>query len=166
MLEKVKYNNNKFGYFTADESPKENSQTDFLSFVTQQGLDFLSNKNSTGFILLVSSPLMEHAGNTNKKDLLLKEFIEFNKAINQAIHWAEKDNNTLVIVTSDHETGGLSINDGFSLDSVSTLFVNTDNTGTMIPLFAYGPGSELFGGIYENTQIYFKMRQALGWETK
>jgi alkaline phosphatase len=31
----------------------------------------------------------------------------------------------------------------------------------MIPVFAYGPGSELFNGIYENTAIYKKMRKAL-----
>ena len=77
--------------------------------------------------------------------------IEFDKAIGRALAFAEKDGETLVIVTADHETGGYAINPGSSMDSIVPGFTSTYHTAALIPVFAYGPGSELFGGIYENT---------------
>jgi alkaline phosphatase len=44
---------------------------------------------------------------------------------------------------------------------VESAFTTTHHTGVMIPVYAYGPGAEAFGGIYQNTDIYKKMMGAL-----
>ena len=79
------------------------------------------------------------------------------------LDFAEKDGETLVIVTADHETGGLSL----LLTSENDLILNFAtklHTPAAVPVFAYGPGAELFSGFYDNTEIHTKMRQAMGLE--
>ena len=90
--------------------------------------------------------------------------LDFDKAIGLALDFAKADGRTLVIVTADHETGGFSINPGSVMGSIKGAFTTDQHTGTLIPVFAYGPGGELFGGVYENTAIYHKMRRALGFD--
>ena len=97
-------------------------------------------------------------------DYIVSEFIEFDKVIKEMVEWAENDKNTLVIVTADHETGGYSINTGSTKDTLVTAFTSDYHTGTMIPVFAHGPGAHRFSGIYENTAIYNKMRKAYNWK--
>ena len=43
-------------------------------------------------------------------------------------------------------------------------FTTGGHTGIMVPVFAYGPKAELFSGIMENTDIYFKFKEVLGWK--
>jgi len=88
--------------------------------------------------------------------------LDFDKSIGAVLDWAEKDGETLVIVTADHETGGFAVNIGSTQDSLVTEFTTDYHTAEMIPVFAYGPGAEMFSGIYENTEIYRKMKKALG----
>ena len=89
--------------------------------------------------------------------------------------YAEKDGNTLVVVTSDHETGGFTLSaqkkkrkDGSEYSDyskVGTSFSTGGHSATLIPVFAYGPGSELFRGVYENNEIFHKILEATGWNT-
>ena len=67
----------------------------------------------------------------------------------------KKNSETLVIVTADHETGGFAVLDG-SVEKKTvdkTGFVHGGHTASMVPLFAYGPGSAAFSGIHDNTDI-------------
>ena len=89
--------------------------------------------------------------------------IDFDKTIGEVLKFAARDRETLVIVTADHETGGYSILDGSTMGNLKTAFTTDYHTGDLIPVFAYGPGARLFGGIYENTAIHKKMRRALGF---
>jgi alkaline phosphatase len=83
--------------------------------------------------------------------------------IGEVLQFAREDGETLVIVTADHETGGLGINGGnMSTGEIEPGFTTMGHTGVMVPVLAYGPQSELFSGIYENTEIFFKMLKALG----
>ena len=69
-------------------------------------------------------------------------------------------------IRDSHETGGFAINPKSRRDSIIGAFTSSYHTGTMVPVFAYGPGAELFSGIYDNTAIHQKMRQALGFDQK
>jgi len=89
--------------------------------------------------------------------------LDFDRTIGAILDFAKKDGETLVVVTADHETGGYSINQGSTRDSLVTAFTSDYHTAEMIPVFAYGPGSEHFSGIYQNTEIFHKMRKALGF---
>ena len=86
---------------------------------------------------------------------------EFEKQINEVMDWARKDGNTLVVVTADHETGGFAIQPGSKMNDIKVAFTTKSHTALMIPVFAYGPGSEAFRGIYDNTDIFFKLKAAM-----
>ena len=89
--------------------------------------------------------------------------LDFDKAMAEVLAFAEADGETLVIVTADHETGGLALNKESKMDSLAMAFTSDYHTADLIPVFAYGPGAEAFAGIYENTAIYTKMREAFGF---
>ena len=80
--------------------------------------------------------------------------LDFDQAIGVALAFAEKNKETLVIVTADHETGGFSIENGnFTTGSVMGNFTSDDHSGVMVPVFAFGPGADLFRGFLKNTDI-------------
>lgn len=163
-LDKVKISKNMYGYLTSDEDPLPYSGgRDYLLLATQMGLSHLS-KAEEGFFLMIEGSQIDWGGHSNLSDYIIAEFLDFDRTIEEVITWAEKDGQTLVIVTADHETGGYSINPGSTKDSLVTAFTSDYHTGTLIPVFAYGPGAELFGGIYDNTAIYHKMREAKKWK--
>ena len=152
-----------FAYFTADESPLPISQgRDYLNPATTKALNHLDNEN--GFFLLIEGSQIDWGGHANDTDYLVSEMIDFDNAIGKVLDFAEKDGETLVVVTADHECGGFTINYESKMDSLVTKFTTTGHTGTMVPVFAYGPGAENFSGIYDNTRIYHKMKKAYSWE--
>ncbi len=142
---------------------------DYLSDATRLGLDHLS-RNEDGFFLMVEGSQIDWGGHANNAEYLTTELLDFDKVIGLALDFAEKDGNTLVIVTADHETGGFSLSstpmdDGAWSDynQVTGTFSTGGHTTTLIPVFAYGPGADKFGGIYENTEIFHKMLETTGW---
>lgn len=154
-----------FAYFTSDSDPLPVAQgRDYLPLASKMGAVFLNNHSDTGFFLMVEGSQIDWGGHANKTDYIITEMIDFDKAIAEILAFAKEDGETLVIVTADHETGGFAINPGSTMDKIVGEFTSDYHTATMIPVFAYGPGAELFAGIYENTAIYNKMRTALGFD--
>lgn len=152
-------------YLTADSDPLPVSQgRDYLVPASRISTEFLKNKNQSGFFLMIEGSQIDWGGHANKHEYIISEFQDFDKAIHAVLDFAEKDGETLVVITADHETGGYAIQNGSRMDSLATAFTSTYHTAVMIPVFAYGPKSELFSGIYENTEIYHKMREAYGWK--
>jgi len=155
----------KLMYYTADGSPLPVSQgRDYLKPASNLAIDHLDKSNEDGFFLMIEGSQIDWGGHANDANYIITEMIEFDKTIGAVLDFAEKDGNTLVIVTADHETGGFAIQKESKMDSLVTAFTSDYHTGDLIPVFAYGPGSEMFQGIYENTAIYFKMREAFGWD--
>lgn len=154
----------KRGYLLAkDGMPKIlEGRGDFLSNATQMSLEQLA-ENKNGFFLMVEGSQIDWGGHDNDADYLISELIDFDKAIGVALDFASKNPGTLVIATADHETGGFTLAaENGDYNSIVPSFSTENHSATMVPVFAYGPGSDLFGGIYENTAIYQKMRAALG----
>ncbi len=149
-------------FFTADGEPLPvSSGRNYLPRATSLGIQFLSQKPSKGFFLMVEGSQIDWGGHANDIDYIISETLDFDAAVKHALDFAEKDENTLVIVTADHETGGLAINPGSSFAKINAAFTTKKHTASLIPVFAYGPGSEMFAGIYENTEIYTKLRKFL-----
>ncbi len=120
------------------------------------------NKNENGFFMMVEGSQIDWAGHSNDMQYLINEVIDFDKAIGEAFRFADEHPGTLVIVTADHETGGLSITNGdIKTGTVEGMFATTDHSGVMVPVFAYGTGAEAFTGMYQNTELYFKMIKLL-----
>ncbi|MBR9921468.1 MAG: alkaline phosphatase [Bacteroidetes bacterium] len=155
-----------FGYFTANDKPLPVAAgRDYLPYASKRAVEFLDQRNpDSGFFLMIEGSQIDWGGHANDSDYIVTEMIDFDQAIGEVLKFAEADGNTLVIVTADHETGGYAINPGSSMDTIIAGFTSGYHTGTLIPVFAYGPGSELFNGIYENTAIFDKMRLAFGFD--
>ena len=154
-----------FAYFTADDDPLPVSQgRDYLFGASKIAAGFLKARaGDNGFFLMIEGSQIDWGGHANVSSYIVTEMLDFDRTIGAILDFAEKDGETLVIVTADHETGGYSINQGSTRDSLVTAFTSDYHTAEMIPVFAYGPGSEHFSGIYDNTAIFHKMRKALGF---
>lgn len=123
-------------------------------------------KNENGFFLMIEGSQIDWGGHANDKEYIINEVIDFDRTIGQVLDFAEADGNTLVLVTADHETGGFAV-EGGSISNFEVIgdFTTANHTAAMVPLFAYGPGSEAFLGIYDNTEIFTKMIKAFNFET-
>ena len=142
----------------------ENGRGDFLPSATQISLDYLS-KAKNGFFLMIEGSQIDWGGHYNDAQYILEEMKDFDKALGHVLDFAEKDGNTLVIVTADHETGGMALSAAVVrkqrlYEHIKPTFSTGGHTASLVPVFAYGPGAEQFMGIYQNTAIYDKMKNA------
>lgn len=155
---------NPYIYFTADKHPEKASEgRTYLKEASVKSLNFLKQRSDEGFFVMIEGSQIDWGGHANDADYIIQEMNDFELTIAAVLDWAEKDGETLVVVTADHETGGFAINAGQMSDTLETAFTTGHHTAVMIPVFAYGPGAEQFSGIYENTEIYHKMRTVFGW---
>ncbi len=157
------FSSSKFIYFTANEEPLQHSMgRDYLESAAIRGAQYLSKQNTPGFFYLIEGSQIDWAGHANEADWMVDEVLEFDLVVGKMLDFAKRDGETLLIVTSDHETGGFAVVQEGDRGELIMGFNSKDHTPTMVPVFAYGPGESLFQGVYDNTEIYHKMRQALG----
>lgn len=156
----------KFAYLTSEEDPLPVAQgRDYLEPATRMSVDFLNQKSGqNGFFLMVEGSQIDWGGHANNSEYIITELLDFNKAVKTVLDFAEADGNTLVVITADHETGGYAIDRTSSMNNIVGKFTSLKHTPDLIPVFAYGPRSEEFRGIYENTEIYHKIRKVMGWK--
>lgn len=125
-------------------------------------LGILSRGNN-GFFIMTEGAQIDHGGHDNNLPYIATEVMDFDQVVGKALQFADQDGETLVIVTADHETSGLSLLDGdYTKGYVSGRFSTNDHTAIPVPVFAYGPQSQLFNGVYENTALFGKILAALG----
>ncbi len=157
----------KYAFLLADDAlpTMMEGRGNFLPQATNLALGYLS-ANNDNFFLMVEGSQIDWGGHANNTDYLVSEMIDFDEAIGIALDFAEKDGNTLVIVTADHETGGFTLSSGETYNEIKGTFSTGGHSTTLIPVAAYGPGSELFRGIYENTEIFHKMMRAISISAK
>lgn len=134
-----------------------------LPDATQKAIEVLQS-NKEGFFLMVEGSQIDWGGHANNTTYIVHETLDFDRAVGKALTFAANNKKTLVIVTADHETGGMSIDNGdISKGTLSAKYTTDDHTGIMVPVFAYGPGAEAFIGIYKNTDLFVKMVEAFGF---
>ncbi len=154
--------NKKFAYFSSNREPLSVAMgRTYLPYASKIAPAFLSQRSEKGFFLMIEGSQIDWAGHANEGNLLVQEILDFDQAIREVLNFAMQDKETLVIVTADHETGGLTLNGKPKSKNLEMVFTTNDHTAAMVPVFAYGPKAELFAGIYENTAIYEKMKMAL-----
>lgn len=123
----------------------------------------LLSKEKNGFFLVVEGAQIDHGGHDNNLPYLVSEVMDFDHLVGKAMEFADGNGQTLVIVTADHETGGLTLLDGnYNRGYVGGQFSTPDHTAIPVPVFAYGPGAQLFSGVYENTAVFGKILKAFG----
>lgn len=151
-------------YFTADNHPPYWSMgRTYLPLSTEKALKFLDERGKDGFFLMIEGSQIDWAAHNNQGKELISETLDFDQAVGIVLDFAQRRGDTLVIVTADHESGGVAINNDSSMGKIKPVFTSNGHTGAIIPVFAYGPQASLFTGIYENTAIYSKLRAAFGF---
>jgi alkaline phosphatase len=136
------------------DPPYAAERTVSLKELTQKAIAILS-QDPDGFFLMVEGSQIDWACHGNDGTNTIREVIDFDNAVGAGLDFAQKDGQTLVLVTADHECGGFALIDGsIAGKTVSeTGFVHKEHTASMVPLFAFGPGSAGFSGIQDNTDI-------------
>ncbi|SFP06234.1 alkaline phosphatase [Pseudarcicella hirudinis] len=166
IAEVEKVSTGKLAAFLAEEQQPKISEGrgEELLKSTKVALNILK-QNKKGFFVMIEGSQIDWGGHANDTEYVINEMLDFDKVIGEAIDFAQKDGNTLVIITADHETGGLAITGGdMKTGKVEAKYVTKGHTGVMIPVFAFGPGAEAFSGIYQNNDIFQKMLKAFSFK--
>lgn len=133
---------------------------DILPASVTKALELLDNKK--GFFLMIEGSMIDDGGHDNKAGHTMEEVFDFDKTLGIVLEWAEKDGETLVIVTGDHATGGMTLLSGSIEEKrIRVNFSTTGHNGIFLPVFAWGPHSEDFVGVYENTELSDKIRKLI-----
>lgn len=157
--------NSKYAVLANDgHMPSAVSRGDFLPEATKTALQTLS-KHEKGFFMMVEGSQIDFACHESDSATMVAEMLDFDKTLRVALDFAQKDGNTLVVVTADHETGGLTMIDPQGRYS-SPCFSFSTHSHTCLPVavFAFGPGAERFTGWMDNTEIVGKIMNACGFE--
>ena len=133
-----------------------------LPVSTQTALNILS-QNKKGFFIMIEGSQIDWGGHAANTIYVVNEMLDFDRAVGKALEFAAKDGETLIVVTADHETGGMALVGGnLKSGMVKGTFPTGGHTATIVPVFAYGPGAENFTGIMENTDIPQQIMKLLG----
>lgn len=158
-------------YLLADESmpSKVEGRKDFLPQATKKALDYLSASKEP-FFMMTEASYIDWGGHDMNDEMVIAEVEDMDKTLGVILEFMESNPNTLLVVTADHETGGVSIGKFYETDpatgkrrevpdKVQVYFNSDQHSGELIPVFAMGPGAEKFQGIYENNEIFHKMME-------
>ena len=140
------------------ESVSYDERGDYLPATTEMAMEYLSERGDKGFFLMVEGARIDKEEHANNFGGMVRETLDFDKAVEAAIRFAERDGHTLVIISADHETGAVTLgncnpDDGYA----SGTFASRGHSPVMVPLFAYGPRSREFSGTQENSDVSNKI---------
>ena len=130
--------------------------------MTNFALDYLDDK-CNGFFLMTEGSQIDWAGHSNDIEYMIREFKDFDLTIKDLINFVSANKNTLLIITADHETGGLHLMKQKD-NSFIVQWGTGSHTGVPVGVYAYGPGSQNFNGMMDNTDIFYKILEVLDYQ--
>ena len=147
-----------------DHMPPAAERGDFLPRAVKTALRTLDDAEN-GFFLMVEGSQIDFACHAQDSTWMMDEMLDFDYAIKVALDYAKEKGNTLVVVTADHETGGLTMPDPVGKYS-NPVFNYSTRSHTCLPVlvYAYGPGAEQFTGWMQNRDLKAKILNACGFE--
>lgn len=144
------------------EDAAEEANLSLLAEATQASIAKLQERGGNGFFLMVEGAKIDYAGHARCLPGSVIEMLSFDRAVAEALRFADSNGETLVVVTADHETGGLTVIDGDERTGrIMGLYVTDDHSPAMLPVFAYGPGAQQFCGAYLNTEIARRIKSLI-----
>ena len=164
-LTEVDVTNQKYAVIAdTNHMPKAADRGDFLPRAVKTALKTLDNAEN-GFFLMVEGSQIDFACHGNDSTWMMDEMLDFDYAVNVALDYAKEKGNTLVVVTADHETGGLTLPDPRG-KYTNVVFDCSTGSHTSLPVlvYAYGPGAERFTGWMQNNELKAKIMNACGME--
>lgn len=148
------------GLFAEDGLERKEGEPSLAS-MTEKALDVLA-QNKNGFFLMVEGSQIDWAGHDNDSEYLIQEVEDFDGAVKAALNFAVNNEETLVVLTADHETGGMTLQRQRAAgDSLEIFWTSGGHTGIPVPLMAYGPGALEFMGWRDNTYVGQKLAELL-----
>ena len=150
---------NRIGFFMSDDGVPSvlDGRGRLLDKTTENSLNYFKAKGQPFFLMIEGAQIDSYAHNNNVAGIVT-EGIDFDRAITKAVRFADNNPGTLVIITADHETSGFSIPQGnVNKNQIEGDFTTHDHTGTLVPIFAYGPHSNEFSDVYENKEVFHKI---------
>ena len=144
--------------------PKAADRGDFLPRAVKTALKSLDDAKN-GFFLMVEGSQIDFACHAGDSTWMMDEMLDFDYAVSVALDYAKEKGNTLVVVTADHETGGLTLPDPKG-KYTNVVFDYSTGSHTCLPVlvYAYGPGAEQFTGWMQNNELKAKIMNACGME--
>ena len=167
MTEKVSLENNYDGLKNIIGLFDEDGMERGLDMPTQRemtsyALDYLDDK-CNGFFLMTEGSQIDWAGHSNDVEYMIREFKDFDLTIKDLINFVSANKDTLLLITADHETGGLQLMKQKD-DSFIVQWGTGSHTGVPVGVYAYGPGSQNFSGVMDNTDIFYKILEVLDYQ--
>ena len=167
MTEKVSLENNYDGLKNIIGLFDEDGMERGLDMPTQRemtsyALDYLDDK-CNGFFLMTEGSQIDWAGHSNDIEYMIREFKDFDLTIKDLINFVTANKDTLLLITADHETGGLQLMKQKD-DSFIVQWGTGGHTGVPVGVYAYGPGSQNFSGVMDNTDIFYKILEVLDYQ--
>lgn len=140
------------GLFAEDGMPRAATRAPTLPEMTTAALAVL-DRAPEGFFLMVEGSQPDWREHDNEVlEAVAAEMLDLDRAIAVALDYRTRHPGTLIVVTADHETGGLAVV-ADSTGGYAARYATTGHTGAMVPLFAVGPGAERFRGIHEMASV-------------
>lgn len=125
-----------------------------LHEMTRVALRALST-DPDGFFLMVEGGTIDYGGHANHLPRTVAEVLEFENAVNEAVTWAQTHPDTLILVTADHETGGLEVlNDNGAGEYPDVQWSTSGHTASPVPVYAWGRGAGRARWIADNTEVH------------
>lgn len=125
-----------------------------LEVMTEVALGALAGATN-GFFLMVEGGLIDHACHLNDLNRCIAEVLAFSRTVAVITNWAAGRSDTLVVVTADHETGGLQVLQDMGAGTNPVVSWSTGgHTATPVYVYAWGTGAELATNVNDNTGIF------------
>ena len=143
------------GLMAPDNLPVALERGDLFRHMVARGIEQLSAASEgKGFAMMIEGSCIDDWLHGNEIGLAMEELLDFDRTIGDVLEWAAKDGHTLVVVTADHATGALTLQDGdLEEGKIGVGFGNDSHNGIAVPYYVWGPGSSAFGGILENEEL-------------
>ena len=142
------------GILAPDNLPVAMERGDLYRRTVARGLDILSRESGDkGFVMMLEGSCIDDWLHGNDIEKAMEELLDFDRTIGDVLAWAAADGHTLVVVTADHNTGSLTLQDGnLEEGRIGVAFGSESHNGIAVPVYAWGPGSDKFSGIRENAE--------------
>ncbi len=140
------------GLLADDNLPIAAERGDLFRNMTSRALELLSAAaGNNGFVMMIEGSCIDDWLHANDIGKAMEELLDFDRTLGDVLQWAAADGHTLVVVTADHATGALTLQDGNLKEGrIGVAFGNDGHNGIAVPVYAWGPGSYAFTGIREN----------------
>lgn len=141
------------GLFTRDDMGSVAERPVSVPAMTRAALRRLAVAEE-GFVAVIETEGTDNAGHDNEPlEIIVAEMLEFDDAVSVVLQFAEANPGTLVIVTADHDTGGLALGQVTDPWGMEGVYTTRGHTASMVPLFAYGAGAERFAGVRTHAEV-------------